>query len=123
MARWIDTSGRLPSFKTGAAVTGVLGTFAVAWQAAFIENAEDVFGGVWSTLDGVRSFLANPGGLYPSIFSIPEQFMATVAAENAAWLASLGVFGWPVAFVEGITVFAVLGLTARTLVRKVSSAL
>lgn len=114
MARWIDTTGKTPTLKVGAAATGILGTILVGLQSGFISILTGFGGGYSSTLDGVNEFVS--GGVIPSLVDLVVDVGRAAALTNGEWLSTFGALGIVVGFVEGFGIILVVIWTVRTVV-------
>jgi hypothetical protein len=104
MARWLDTSGATPSFKPAAAISGMLATATYGFWAGGIEFLDSALGGLWGAMHGIRSFLADPGGVILGLAGVAETFATTAADQHALWLQSQGLFGVVIGAVEGVAI-------------------
>ncbi len=131
---WIDTTGKTPTLKPVAAVTGFLSTILVGWYYGLLNFIGSAGGGIWGTVDAIRRFLADPAvvfdsrgvhpaGVIPWLFAIGDNFVTTVAAENATWLRSLGIFGIVAGVIEGVVLVYVFAWVLKAIVRRLAGAI
>lgn len=108
---WIDTTGDLPSLKTGATATGVLGTIVLGWFTGVINLIDSLGSFAIDQITGADNFV---GSLVDLLFQGVTQFATAAAIANATWLIDLGILGIFVGFIEGIVViYAIILVVIR----------
>jgi hypothetical protein len=101
----IDTSGPRPSLRLPAVISLILGSAAWGYVTGAAEVIEVLLGGFADFLAGTGLWL---GRVVGGLFAVPGGVIGAAYRANTAWLASLGVWGLPVAIVEVAAIVFVL---------------
>lgn len=101
----IDTSGGRPSLRLPAVVSLILGSAVWGYVNGAAEVIEVLLGGTADFIAGIGLWI---GRVVVGLFAVPGGVIGSAFRANTAWLASLGVWGLPVAVVEVAAIVFVL---------------
>jgi hypothetical protein len=116
----IDTSGGRPSLRLGAVVSLLIGSGAYGYVNGSAKVIDVLLGGVGDFLDGSGRWL---GRVVGGLFGIPSGVIDGAFRANAAWLASLGVWGLPAAVVEVAAILLILLVVLRFVISNIGGTL
>lgn len=111
---WIDTSGRRPSLRAVAVLTGMASTVIYGWFVGYIAFLDSAWSGITGTLNDAQTWITQ---LFLSIPQIGVSAMDAAAQSNAEFLASFGLLGIVIGFAEGLLIFVLIVLTVRGAIR------
>jgi len=116
----IDKSGGRPSLRLPAVVSLILGSSVYGYMNGAAAVIDVLLGGLADFLAGSGTWL---GRVISGLFGIPSGVMGAAFRANAAWLASLGAWGLPVAVVEVAAILIVLLVVIRFVLSSIGGTL